>query len=69
MRWFERAGCEAGLGLSVLAPMSGATVGVRDITVAGTVSPATATVLVGEQPADVVDGRYSRTLHRRSTAG
>jgi hypothetical protein len=50
------------VSLSVLAPSDGATVGVRNIVVAGTVSPATATVMVGGQPATVVDGSYRRTL-------
>lgn len=50
------------VGLSILAPTSGATVGVRTITVAGTVSPSYATVTVGGQPAQVVDGSFSRRV-------
>jgi hypothetical protein len=42
--------------------MSGSTVGVRDITVAGTVSPATAAVMVGGEPAHVVGGSFKKTV-------
>ena len=50
------------VSLSILAPTSGSTLGVRDITVAGTVSPATASVLVAGQPAQVVNGSYHHQL-------
>ena len=39
------------VNVAITAPTSGATVGVRDVTVTGTVTPATAQVLVGGQPA------------------
>jgi hypothetical protein len=63
------AGCGAGgapptpkVSLSITAPTSGATVGVRQITVTGNVSPTTATVVVGGQPAQVVKGSFKRAL-------
>jgi hypothetical protein len=63
------AGCGASgsqqtpkVNLSIIAPISGATVGVHEIMVTGTVSPATAEVAVGGQPAKVVHGSFTRPL-------
>jgi hypothetical protein len=67
------AGCGSGgagtgpkVGLSITAPTSGATVGVQQVVVAGTVSPATATVLVAGKPAPVIKGSFQRSLHLAS---
>ncbi len=67
------AGCGSGgagtgpkVGLSITAPTSGATVGVQQVVVAGTVSPATATVLVAGKPTPVIKGSFRRSLHLAS---
>lgn len=52
----------------ITAPTSGATVGVRDVTVTGTVTPATAHVLVAGQPATVQGGSFRRTLRLDGSA-
>ena len=46
------------VSLSIVAPTSGATIGVRDIVVAGTVTPASAAVTVGGEPVKVTNGSY-----------
>jgi hypothetical protein len=46
------------VALSILAPTNGATIGVRDIVVSGTVTPASAAVTVGGEPVKVTDGSY-----------
>ena len=56
------------VSVAITAPTSGATVGVRDLTVTGTVSPATAQVLVGGQPAAVHGGSFHRTLRLDGSA-
>jgi Glucodextranase, domain B len=63
------AGCGAAgpppapkVSLSITAPTSGATVGVREIVVAGTVAPGTAQVLVSGQPAHVTHGSFTQSL-------
>jgi hypothetical protein len=67
------AGCGSGgggtgpnVGLSITAPTSGATVGVQQVVVAGTVSPVTATVLVAGKPTPVIKGSFQRSLHLAS---
>jgi hypothetical protein len=69
------AGCGASapvtkptVNVAITAPTSGATVGVRDLTVTGTVTPATAQVLVGGQPATVHSGSFKRTLRLDGSA-
>ncbi len=62
----SRAPSKPAVSLSILAPTSGATIGVRDIVVAGTVAPATATVRIGGQPVKVVHGTYNLPLHMSS---
>lgn len=54
------------VSLSILAPTSGATIGVRDLVVAGTVSPATANVTIGGEAVKVVNGSYNVPLHMTS---
>jgi len=56
------------VNVAITAPTSGATVGVRDLTVTGTVAPATAQVLVAGQPATVQDGSFRRTLRLHGSA-
>ena len=56
------------VNVAITAPTSGATVGVRDVTVTGTVSPATAQVLVSGQPAIVHGGSFRRTLRLDGSA-
>ncbi|MHB1835799.1 MAG: hypothetical protein ACYCXW_12600 [Solirubrobacteraceae bacterium] len=48
--------------ISVLAPMSGATVGVRTVQIAGSVSPAGAAVRVDGQPATVHGNSFNRSV-------
>lgn len=77
-RWASLAACVAAVGLvgcgtsapvtkppvnvTITAPTNGATVGVRQVTVTGTVSPANAQVTVGGQPATVRGGAFRRTV-------
>lgn len=56
------------VNVAITAPTSGATVGVRVLTVTGTVIPATAQVLVAGQPATVHGGNFQRTLRLDSSA-
>lgn len=63
------AGCGAAgppptpkVNLSITAPTSGAIVGVHEVVVEGTVTPATAGVFVDSQPAKVVRGNFTRSL-------
>jgi hypothetical protein len=66
------AGCGSGgatgpkVALAITAPTSGATVGVQQVVVAGTVTPATATVLVAGKPTPVIKGSFQRSLHLAS---
>lgn len=48
--------------VSILAPSNGASVGERDIVLAGTVTPSNAKVLVGGVRVRVVDGSFKRAL-------
>src|SRR5579859_5055705 len=48
--------------LSITAPSNGSSVGVHRIIVAGTVVPTDATVLVGGQAAEVVNGNFTRSM-------
>lgn len=50
------------VGLNISAPTSGASVGVHQVTVMGTVSPLTAAVTVNGRPAHVAGGVYKQTL-------
>ncbi|MGH2869181.1 MAG: hypothetical protein ACRDNK_16675 [Solirubrobacteraceae bacterium] len=52
--------------MSITAPTNGAIVGVHHVVVAGTVTPATAQVMVGGQPAQVSSGRFTRSLYLAS---
>lgn len=54
--------------VAITAPTNGATVGVRDVTITGTVTPATAQVLVAGQPVKVQGGSFRRTLRLDSSA-
>lgn len=56
------------VNVAITAPTNGATVGVRDLTVTGTVTPATAQVLVAGQPATVQAGSFRRTLRLDGSA-
>ncbi len=56
------------VNVAITAPTSGATVGVRELTVTGTVTPATARVLVAGQPATVQGGSFRRTLRLDGSA-
>jgi hypothetical protein len=56
------------VNVAITAPTSGATVGVRDVTVTGTVTPATAQVLVSGRPATVHGGSFQRTLRLDGSA-
>lgn len=63
------AGCAAGgasgssqVSLAISAPTTGATVGVHQVMVTGTVTPATAHVVVNGQPAKVSGGEFKRSL-------
>lgn len=56
------------VNVAITAPTSGATVGVRDLIVTGTVTPATARVLVAGQPATVQGGSFRRTLRLDGSA-
>ena len=48
--------------LTITAPSNGSDVGVHDIVVAGTVVPTNASVTVGGQPAEVVNGSFTRSM-------
>lgn len=77
-RWAPLVACAAAVGLAgcgtsapvtkppvnvtITAPTNGATVGVRQVTVTGTVTPATAQVMVAGKPATVRGGAFSRTV-------
>jgi hypothetical protein len=50
------------VSLNISAPTSGASVGVHQVTVEGTVSPLTAAVTVNGRPAHVAGGVYKQTL-------
>ena len=50
------------VAVTISAPTSGATLGVRQVTVTGTVVPAGARVLVGGQPAQVSGSNFRRTV-------
>ncbi|MFZ0042821.1 MAG: hypothetical protein WAK93_16035 [Solirubrobacteraceae bacterium] len=56
------SGAAHAVSLSLVAPTSGATVGVREIEVVGNVTPAGAAVTVGGQPAKVSGGAFKQTL-------
>jgi len=56
------------VNVAITAPTNGATVGVRDLTVTGTVTPATAQVLVAGQPATVQGGSFRRALRLDGSA-
>src|SRR5665213_165984 len=51
------------VNVTITAPTSGATVGVHRVVVVGTVTPANAQVMVGDQPAQVSKGRFTRPLY------
>ena len=77
-RWAPLVACTAAVGLvgcgtsapvtkppvnvTITAPTNGATVGVRQVTVTGTVTPANAQVTVGGKPATVRGGAFRRTV-------
>ncbi len=52
-------GSTAAVSVTILNPMTGTTVGVHRVTVAGTVSPANATLYLNGIPINVVDGSYT----------
>lgn len=56
------SGSARAVSLSLVAPTSGATVGVRQIEVVGNVTPAGAAVVVAGQPAKVSGGTFKQTL-------
>lgn len=51
------------VNVTITAPTSGVTVGVHRVEVVGTVSPATAHVMVAGKPAQVSQGRFMRPLY------
>lgn len=70
------AGCAAGsapaprkiVSLSLTAPINGATLGVRRIEIAGTVSPADAQVMIGGRAVQVVRGAFTQSTWLASSS-
>jgi Glucodextranase, domain B len=60
------ASASGGAAVTLTAPTSGATVGVHQIQVVGTVTPSNAVVRVAGQPATVTEGRFKRVLWLRA---